>query len=341
MNPLIGGLHDDDDDDDRDYFPTARPPRQSLLVRFLREVSSNRFATYATIALHVPLFLGTVVVLGMEWNLAKRYDTDDFDETYGKQALNCDDLKERAKEWRLWAVVTCIRLVLATAVQWRRYVLVDIEQLPETNEAVKAINNKRNMLEAAAIVWFVIGNLWIFAQRSYMICGERSSYTYWACVVNLSAQYLQICLPCLVALLLVPVFCFCLPCFVRLMNTLHDPMVGKGADWKLIDSIPVVEFQPPPPTGAAAEDEDDRSAKPTCPICIGSFEAGDSLRVLPCKHQFHVGCIDHWLIVNASCPNCRTPIDPNRAALYAGQTSVSHFLYRPTDRPTDRPTEMN
>ena len=64
--------------------------------------------------------------------------------------------------------------------------------------------------------------------------------------MNLSAQYLQICLPCLVALMLVPVFCFCLPCFVRLMNTLHDPMVGKGGDWKLIDSIPIVEYQPPP-----------------------------------------------------------------------------------------------
>ena len=104
-----------------------------------------------------------------------------------------------------------------------------------------------------------------------------------------------------------------LPAVLRATHEhLHDPMAGKGANWKLIDSIPVVEYQPPPLAGGAADAEQDEAEAPSCAICLGSFEAGDSTRLLPCKHQFHVGCIDHWLIVNATCPNCRQPIDSNR-----------------------------
>ncbi|WCJ27838.1 RING/U-box superfamily protein [Euphorbia peplus] len=43
-----------------------------------------------------------------------------------------------------------------------------------------------------------------------------------------------------------------------------------------------------------------------CAICLGEFENGEKVRVLPkCKHGFHVSCIDTWLISHSSCPNCR------------------------------------
>ncbi|RDX71464.1 RING-H2 finger protein ATL72, partial [Mucuna pruriens] len=43
-----------------------------------------------------------------------------------------------------------------------------------------------------------------------------------------------------------------------------------------------------------------------CPICLGEFEKGDRVRMLPeCNHGFHVGCIDTWLLSHSSCPNCR------------------------------------
>jgi glycerol-3-phosphate acyltransferase PlsY len=41
-----------------------------------------------------------------------------------------------------------------------------------------------------------------------------------------------------------------------------------------------------------------------CSICISEYEQGDSLRQLPCKHHFHVSCIDEWLRINAKCPLC-------------------------------------
>ncbi|KAL4308652.1 hypothetical protein GQ457_01G024270 [Hibiscus cannabinus] len=43
-----------------------------------------------------------------------------------------------------------------------------------------------------------------------------------------------------------------------------------------------------------------------CPICLGEFEDGEKVRVLPkCNHGFHVRCIDTWLVSHSSCPNCR------------------------------------
>jgi E3 ubiquitin-protein ligase ATL10/75/76/77/78 len=46
-----------------------------------------------------------------------------------------------------------------------------------------------------------------------------------------------------------------------------------------------------------------------CPICLGEFENGDRVRMLPkCNHEFHVMCIDTWLVSHSSCPNCRNSL---------------------------------
>ena len=45
-----------------------------------------------------------------------------------------------------------------------------------------------------------------------------------------------------------------------------------------------------------------------CSICLGWYEAGDELRILPCLHHFHQECADHWLKITATCPLCVRPI---------------------------------
>ncbi|KAG8177129.1 hypothetical protein JTE90_012012 [Oedothorax gibbosus] len=48
-----------------------------------------------------------------------------------------------------------------------------------------------------------------------------------------------------------------------------------------------------------------------CSICRQNYSTGDELRVLPCMHAFHVNCIDPWLRISATCPDCSTKVDVN------------------------------
>jgi len=45
-----------------------------------------------------------------------------------------------------------------------------------------------------------------------------------------------------------------------------------------------------------------------CPVCFTEFVNGETIRRLPCKHLFHVSCVDTWLVQNSHCPVCRKDI---------------------------------
>ena len=42
-----------------------------------------------------------------------------------------------------------------------------------------------------------------------------------------------------------------------------------------------------------------------CAVCLEAYEAGDTLRTMPCAHGFHEGCIIKWLGISRLCPLCR------------------------------------
>lgn len=45
-----------------------------------------------------------------------------------------------------------------------------------------------------------------------------------------------------------------------------------------------------------------------CVICLNEYEEGDRLRTLGCRHYFHTGCIDPWLLIKQTCPLCMTDV---------------------------------
>ncbi|KAJ2634229.1 hypothetical protein GGF40_004330 [Coemansia sp. RSA 1286] len=46
-----------------------------------------------------------------------------------------------------------------------------------------------------------------------------------------------------------------------------------------------------------------------CPICLEEFDVGEHVRELPCKHKYHVICIDTWLVSRSTCcPYCKLDI---------------------------------
>ena len=56
-------------------------------------------------------------------------------------------------------------------------------------------------------------------------------------------------------------------------------------------------------------------AAATCSVCLGAFQAGETVRLLPvCLHLYHVECIDPWLDAHSTCPICRSGTDPNTEA---------------------------
>ncbi|GFP81549.1 E3 ubiquitin-protein ligase rnf181 [Phtheirospermum japonicum] len=47
-----------------------------------------------------------------------------------------------------------------------------------------------------------------------------------------------------------------------------------------------------------------------CYICLVEYDDGESVRILPCQHEFHRSCVDKWLkeIHSRVCPLCRGDI---------------------------------
>ncbi|CAD8102138.1 unnamed protein product [Paramecium sonneborni] len=45
-----------------------------------------------------------------------------------------------------------------------------------------------------------------------------------------------------------------------------------------------------------------------CGICMHVYVTDEELLILPCdpKHHFHMQCIQTWLLINSTCPKCRT-----------------------------------
>lgn len=53
-------------------------------------------------------------------------------------------------------------------------------------------------------------------------------------------------------------------------------------------------------------DEDDERL--ICMVCLEEKEVGQTLRTLPCLHDFHKECVDEWLLQNATCPVCKLDV---------------------------------
>lgn len=89
-------------------------------------------------------------------------------------------------------------------------------------------------------------------------------------------------------------------------------LIAIGGYWEQVglQYTDLFGHQPPPPTAKAViaalktsiikEGEGGQ-----CAVCLKPYEAGETVKQLPCKHTFHSTCIVPWLEKTNSCPMCR------------------------------------
>ncbi|GAB4831058.1 hypothetical protein Ancab_005070 [Ancistrocladus abbreviatus] len=78
------------------------------------------------------------------------------------------------------------------------------------------------------------------------------------------------------------------------------PARPNGLEPTIIQSLPILLHQ---------SSATDTITESECCICLGVFEDGDKVKVLPdCQHRYHCDCVDRWLISHSNCPLCRISI---------------------------------
>ncbi|KAL2558587.1 E3 ubiquitin ligase BIG BROTHER-like [Forsythia ovata] len=75
---------------------------------------------------------------------------------------------------------------------------------------------------------------------------------------------------------------------------------NKGLSDDLISRLPTFKYK----AGLFSK----KKKKEECVICCAEYKNGAKLITLPCAHQYHSGCISHWLKLNKNCPVCQEEV---------------------------------
>ncbi|PSS13911.1 RING-H2 finger protein [Actinidia chinensis var. chinensis] len=104
----------------------------------------------------------------------------------------------------------------------------------------------------------------------------------------------------------------------RQPGSLSLSVVSLPAPEAVVDSFPVRCHRKPDTTESADDDAQ-------CYICLSEYEESDKIRVLPCRHEFHMMCVDKWLKeIHGVCPLCRGDVRKafTEAPISNSETSV-------------------
>lgn len=73
---------------------------------------------------------------------------------------------------------------------------------------------------------------------------------------------------------------------------------STSVDTRVVEALPHIEF-------SSARLSQKRMGE-TCAICLEDYKDGEIVKILPCQHDFHSGCVDSWLTKwGTFCPVCK------------------------------------
>lgn len=161
-------------------------------------------------------------------------------------------------------------------------------------------------LNLVSFAWFIVGNFWVFDSTSD--CPTSSPHIYKLSLGLLGINYAVIMLPCILAILLLPMVFCCFPQVVAFMEMVNrGARANRGATQDILNRLDLRNYT----SGSLGADVDS-----SCVICTESYTENEPIRVLPChkSHHFHQRCVDEWLLANSSCPFCKKSVIEGVAA---------------------------
>mmetsp|Transcript_11885 Transcript_11885/g.19857 ORF Transcript_11885/g.19857 Transcript_11885/m.19857 type:complete len:421 (-) Transcript_11885:1309-2571(-) len=93
--------------------------------------------------------------------------------------------------------------------------------------------------------------------------------------------------------------------FEQMLERFQSP--DRPVNQRILDQLPVRIYEEPTST---SEPLTSGLTSNSCSICLETYDPGDSIRTLPCLHQYHVECVDNWLKRNDTCPICKHSLSP-------------------------------
>eukprot|EP00252_Welwitschia_mirabilis_P020568 TRINITY_DN5068_c0_g2_i1.p1 TRINITY_DN5068_c0_g2~~TRINITY_DN5068_c0_g2_i1.p1 ORF type:complete len:519 (+),score=68.77 TRINITY_DN5068_c0_g2_i1:370-1926(+) len=105
---------------------------------------------------------------------------------------------------------------------------------------------------------------------------------------------------------------------VALSQSSSSSLVSLPAPESVVDSFPIRRHKVPEGHGSTVDE------KMQCYICLSDYEEGDKIRTLPCRHEYHMACVDKWLKeIHRVCPLCRGNVCENQGSVSAASSSRS------------------
>ncbi|KAK8936240.1 E3 ubiquitin-protein ligase [Platanthera zijinensis] len=181
------------------------------------------------------------------------------------------------------------------------------------------VDHLKMALDCFFAVWFVVGNVWLFGGRT---SASDAPNLYRLCIILLTFSCIGYAMP----FILCAIICCCLPCIISFMGLREEMVVTRGASIESINALPTYKFKAKK-IQSAAESEIDSDGEggvvasgtdkerlisaedAVCCICLAKYVDNEDLRELPCKHFFHMECVDKWLKINALCPLCKKEVE--------------------------------
>eukprot|EP00127_Corallochytrium_limacisporum_P005523 Clim_evm40s207 gene=Clim_evmTU40s207 len=85
----------------------------------------------------------------------------------------------------------------------------------------------------------------------------------------------------------------------------EGPQGNPPAAREQVEALPQ---RPYPPSG------DNIRECHACSVCLEEYTTGGEVKIMPCGHFYHPGCIEQWLSLHNSCPTCRAELRPDHGS---------------------------